>query len=115
MNAKQIGITVALVDFLALNAYVVYHYGYIGFFEMMMANAATVAVFVDLVIALTLITVWMWRDAKQRGVSPIPYTLLTLALGSAGPLAYLIRRAGGEESEAIEIGRGLAPAGGSQP
>jgi hypothetical protein len=34
----------------------------------------------------------MWNDARDRGVSPIPYVLLTLTAGSVGPLLYLIRR-----------------------
>jgi hypothetical protein len=105
MNAKQVGLSLVLLDFLGLNAYVVYHYGYIGFFRMVLANAATTAVLVDLVIALSLITVWMWRDARERGVSVLPYALLTLLLGSAGPLAYLVRLLGSEERRA----RSLAP------
>jgi hypothetical protein len=44
-------------------------------------------------IALTMVLVWMWRDARARGVSPLPYVLITLALGSVGPLLYLIRTA----------------------
>ena len=31
-------------------------------------------------------------DAQQRKISPLPYLLATLALGSAGPLLYLVRR-----------------------
>ena len=38
MNAKQIGLSVLLADFLALNAYAAYQYGYVGVFEMMAAN-----------------------------------------------------------------------------
>jgi hypothetical protein len=91
MNAKQIGLGLVLLDFLGLTGYVVYEYGYVGFFELVMANAATVAAFADLVIALGLITAWMVRDARTRGVSVVPYVLLTLALGSVGPLTYLIR------------------------
>ena len=91
MNAKQIGLSVLLADFLALTAYVVYEYGYVGFFELATANLATTLALVDLVIALSLVVVWMVRDARARGVSAVPYVVLTLAFGSAGPLAYLIR------------------------
>ena len=96
MNAKQIGLSVLLANFLALTAYAVYQYGYVGFFDLMTANLATATAFADLLIALSLIVVWMVRDARARGVSPVPYVLLTLALGSAGPLAYLIRRLANE-------------------
>jgi len=101
MNGKQIGLTVLLLDFLALTGYAVYQYGYLGFFELVTANVATITAFVDLLIALTLIIVWMIRDARARGISPVPYVLLTLALGSAGPLAYLIRREGSQPAHAL--------------
>ena len=98
MNAKQIGLSVVLFDFLALNGYAVYLHGFTGFFELATANLATTAALVDLLIALSLVVVWMIRDARIRGVSPVPYVLLTLALGSAGPLAYLISRAAEKQS-----------------
>jgi len=94
MNRKQLGLSVVLVGFAGLNAYCVYEYGYVGFFQLVLANAATVAALVDLTIALTLVTLWMWQDSRERGMSPLPYVVLTLTLGSIGPLLYLIRREG---------------------
>lgn len=92
MNRKQIAIVAVLVAFLAQDAYVIYLYGYLGFFRMLLANAVGVNAAVDLIIALTLIAVWMSEDAKQRGISSLPYLLVTVALGSVGPLLYLARR-----------------------
>jgi len=92
MNAKQIGLSVVLADFAALTGYAVYHYGIAGIFELLTANAVTLTAFADLTIALGLITFWMVRDARARGVSFVPYVLLTATLGSVGPLLYLIRR-----------------------
>ncbi len=46
---------------------------------------------VDLLIALMIGVGWMWKDARQREVSPVPYLLLTLATGSLGLLVYLAR------------------------
>lgn len=92
MNAKQIVLGLVLLDFTGLTAYAVYSYGFAGFFEAVTANVATICAFADLVIALSLIVVWMWQDARDRGWSPMPYALLTLGLGSVGPLVYLIRR-----------------------
>lgn len=103
MNAKQIGLSVVLVDFFALTAYAVYQYGYVGFFELMVGNAATAAAFADLVIALSLIIAWMVRDARARGISAVPYVVLTLALGSVGPLAYLIRRLGSQHASTLQV------------
>jgi MFS superfamily sulfate permease-like transporter len=97
MNAKQIGLSLVLADFVALTGYAVYHYGYAAFLELPFTNAIAAQVCIDLIIALSFVVVWMWRDARQRGLSPLPYVLLTLTLGSIGPLAYMIRR---EASEA---------------
>jgi len=96
MNTKQLGLEIVLIGFSALTAYAVYQHGYIGFFEQLFANVATITAFVDLTIALSLVIIWMWLDARDRGVSVTPYILLTFALGSVGPLLYLIRRFGQE-------------------
>ena len=98
MNKKQIALAVVLADFATLTAYVVAQYGIVGLFEAAFANWATTLVMVDLTIALSMVVAWMWQDARQRGVSPIPYAVLTLGFGSVGPLLYLIRRFGREES-----------------
>jgi hypothetical protein len=90
MNLKRIGLGIVLADFAALNVYVVAKYGYAGFFELALANGATIAVLVDLVISLSLVTAWMWRDARDKGRAFLPYAILTLLFGSIGPLAYLI-------------------------
>ncbi len=94
MNAKQLGLLVLLLDFAGLEAYAVWHYGYVGVFEMAVANAATTVLFVDLSIALGLVMLWMWQDARARGASILPYLVLTLGLGSVGPLLYLFVREG---------------------
>jgi hypothetical protein len=94
MSGRQILLWLVLIDFAALSAYAVVQHGYLGFFELAMANWATRLLFADLCVALSLIAVWMVRDARQRNASFWPYLALTLALGSAGPLLYLIRREG---------------------
>jgi hypothetical protein len=100
MNKKQIALAVVLADFSALTAYVVAQYGIVGLFEAVFANWATTLVMVDLTIALSMVVVWMWQDARERGMNPIPYALLTLGFGSVGPLLYLVRRAGQVEATA---------------
>ncbi len=97
MNGKQVGLAVVLAGFTTLTAYTVYQHGYIGFFQLLCANAATVTAGADLVIALTLILLWMEGDARAHGISSLPYLLLTLTLGSVGPLLYLIRREGAKD------------------
>ena len=95
MNARQLGLSVVLLNFSALTAYATYQYGVVGIVEVITANAVTVTLFVDLVIALSLVLSWMWQDARVRGTSLAPYVVLTLFFGSVGPLLYLIRRESG--------------------
>jgi hypothetical protein len=102
-QAKKIFLGLVLADFAALTGWAVYVHGYAGFFELVGANLATVTVLVDLCIALSLVTLWMWNDARERGVSPIPYVVLTLTLGSIGPLLYLIRREGAVRASAPRL------------
>ncbi len=92
MNRKQLALSAALIVMLAMDAYSIYLYGYIGFFRMVIANFAGVTALIDLLIALVLIVGWMGGDARERNVSALPYVVLTVALGSVGPLVYLIRR-----------------------
>jgi hypothetical protein len=92
MNGKQVALGLVLVGFTALQAEAVYQHGVVGVFAAALANGATQIVFVDLVIALALASVWMGADARGRGISVVPYLALTLTLGSVGVLAYLIRR-----------------------
>ena len=62
----------------------------------------------DLLIALLVGVVWMWRDARQRGVSPMPYLVLTLATGSLGLLLYLGIHGGRSSPRAAAVVRGSA-------
>lgn len=96
MNLKQLGMEVILIAFSVFTLYAVYQHGYIGLFEQALANAATIQVFLDLTIALSLVILWMWQDAQKQDIAPLPYILLTLTLGSIGPLLYLVRRLGKE-------------------
>ena len=89
---KKVLIAFVLADFTALSIYAVWQFGLVGLFEAVFANAATITAFVDLLIALSLVMVWMWQDAQRRGVSALPYLAVTLVAGSIGPLLYLLLR-----------------------
>ena len=97
MNIKQIALGMVLAAFSVLTAYALLEYGYVGFFREVISNLASVTLMVDLVISLTIILVYLGNDANERGVSAVPYLLLTLAFGSVGPLLYLIRRLGNHD------------------
>jgi hypothetical protein len=86
----RIALGFVLANFAALTAYTVHRYGAAESLAMCFANAATITLFADASIALGLITMWMWQDARARGRSWLPYALLTLTTGSVGPLLYLV-------------------------
>ena len=81
-----------LVPFSLLSVYAVSEVGYLGIFTYHLPNPAGWQVFTDLVIALLLVMIWMVSDARRHGISPWPFIVLTLTLGSIGPLVYLLRR-----------------------
>ena len=67
-------------------------HGYWGIVAPHFQSLAGLQVFTDLVIALVMAMVWMWHDARARGRNPWPWIVATLALGSFGPLVYLLTR-----------------------
>ncbi|MFN0162457.1 MAG: DUF2834 domain-containing protein [Burkholderiales bacterium] len=79
-----------LLAFAALSGKALWQHGYWGLFEPLLKSSAGVQVLVDLVIALSLFLVWMFRDAKTSGRNPWPWLVVTLTLGSFGPLLYLL-------------------------
>ncbi len=48
--------------------------------------------FTDLVILGVLACFWMAKDAPAQGLPAWPFILMTLILGSFGPLIYLVAR-----------------------
>lgn len=79
-----------LVPFSALSAVALWQHGYVGIFLFQFQSWAGAQVLADLVIALGLFIVWMWRDARRTGRNPWPWLVLTLLAGSFGPLLYLL-------------------------
>jgi drug/metabolite transporter (DMT)-like permease len=85
-------ITVALIVFGTLTVIALWQHGYWGIILRNFENTASMQVFADLVIALALILVWMWRDAKASGRNIWPWIAVTLVAGSFGPLCYLLTK-----------------------
>jgi hypothetical protein len=81
-----------LVAFSVLSALALRQHGYLGIFELQFRTFGGAQVLADLVIALLLVMLWMWRDARATGRNPWPWLALTLAAGSFGPLLYLLGR-----------------------
>lgn len=88
---------VTLFTFGALTAVALWQHGYVFIIAQNFQNTAAAQVFADLVIALVLIAIWMWRDARASGRNPWPWLLITLVLGSFGPLLYLLARSATSE------------------
>lgn len=78
-----------LLPFALYSSYVLIEVGYLGLLQSHM-HLAGYQVFIDLVIVCVLAMVWMWRDAAATGRTVWPYLLITLVLGSIGPLLYLL-------------------------
>ena len=83
---------IILVLFGALSAAALWQHGYWGIVAPHVQSFAGGQVLADLVISLTLVMVWMWRDAKATGRTAWPWIVATLVLGSFGPLVYLLTR-----------------------
>jgi hypothetical protein len=80
---------ILLVAFTALTLYAITQVGYIGIFDYHRHSPAGWQVFADLVVALLLVMSWIIADAKKSGRNLLPWIVLTLFLGSIGPLLYL--------------------------
>lgn len=78
-----------LLPFTAYTVWVLETVGYLGLLKSHL-HPAGIQVFVDLVLMAVLVMAWMWRDARASDRNVWPYLLLTLVLGSIGPLLYLL-------------------------
>ncbi len=92
ITPKMVLLELVLVSFLSFTGYAIWSVGYLGFFELVLSSTVSTLLFVDLSICLTLAAVWMWQDSRESGVSPLPYFIVGLLFGAAGPLAYLIHK-----------------------
>jgi hypothetical protein len=83
---------VILAAFSGISALALWQHGYWGIVAPLLQNSAGLQVLCDLAIALVLVLQWIRRDAKAHGRQVWPWIALTLALGSFGPLIYLLTR-----------------------
>jgi hypothetical protein len=81
-----------LAAFGAFSIWVVADYGYTGFLSLAAREPWGLQMLLDLVIACSFGIGWMVHDARKRDIKTWPYIVATLALGSIGLLAYLVRR-----------------------
>ena len=90
MNAKSWMLSLLLLAFGGVTAVALKDHGYVGIFAFHFTSSAGIQVILDLVIVCVLAILWMVEDARRSGRTAWPYVLITLALGSFGPLLYLL-------------------------
>jgi uncharacterized membrane protein len=90
MRAKAFVLLLVLFGFAALTAVAVKDHGYFGIISFHFTSTAGLQVIVDLVIVCMLAILWIVDDARRNGRVAWPYVVVTLALGSFGPLLYLL-------------------------
>ncbi len=87
---QKLILAIVTIGFGILTGLAVYFDGVLAIFEAQFKSFGTAQVFVDLIISLGLILVWIWRDAKSKGRNPWIWLFITLAIGCFGPLFYLL-------------------------
>jgi len=92
MKLRLFSVISVLAAFSIYTTVIVLDEGYLGFVELAVTGGWALQVFIDLCIALGLFALWMLGDARAQGITPWPYVLAILTLGSIGALAYLVHR-----------------------
>lgn len=92
LSVSKVMLVLVIFLFSVLTVFAVYDHGFVGIFSEAFRNYASMQVFFDLFIALVLIMVWMWHDAKKSKRLFWPWAIITLAVGVFGPLFYLLFR-----------------------
>jgi hypothetical protein len=85
-------LAVVTIVFGILTALALRDHGIWGIIAPHFTSFGLAQVFIDLVIALSLAMVWLWRDARTTGRNPWLWLVITLCTGSFGPLVYLLTR-----------------------
>jgi len=99
MQYKRSLAFVLVVPFVLLTLYTIHKVGYLGIFEYQFLSPAGWQVGADLVIACMLLLSWIIPEAKRKGRNPWPFVLITVVLGSIGPLLYILLGSGTEQDE----------------
>lgn len=92
MNLKKLLLWSVLIEFALFSGWVMWEVGYIGIWQAGFASIGSLQILLDLVICASIISMWLYQDARQRGINPWPWLVATLAAGSLPVLFYLIVR-----------------------
>jgi hypothetical protein len=86
----KIILLITTILFSILSFFPIAEFGVLGIFNQALQNSATIQIFIDLVISLLLFSLWLKQDAKANNRNFIFWFIFTFALGSFGPLFYLL-------------------------
>lgn len=92
MSTRLVVLLSVIGVFGVLTALALFEVGYVGLFTLALQSWAGTQVLVDLVIVAALGCLWMLEDGHARGISPWPFVVATVFLGSFGILGYLVVR-----------------------
>jgi hypothetical protein len=82
-----------LIAFGALTGYTLWHYGGLwAWLSFYTRDPASWQIFADLLICIGLLLVFVYRDAQANGRRFWPWAILSLCVGSFGPLLYFLTR-----------------------
>ena len=88
----RIMVIVGLVVLSVITVAAFWFEGLAGFPAAITSSFAAGQIYLDLVIAIVMIDVWVWHDAKAQGRNPWPWIIGSLIVGSFAPLGYLLSR-----------------------
>ena len=91
-STRQVLLVMVLVSFGAFTAVALAVDGIVGIFHAVTFNLLSIQIFVDLVLAVGWIDVWVHGDARSRCRNPWPWLLASLITGMFSPLVYLLVR-----------------------
>jgi hypothetical protein len=87
---KTLLVAALLLVHAAVTARTLLDHGYFELVAFPFTSWPAGQVFSDLCVSLLLVTSWLIADARETGRNPWPYVLATVAVGSFGPLVYLL-------------------------
>ncbi len=93
MSFAKIGLALVLVDFVGLTLWAAVTGGGLGsLVALHMESPWAIQILVDLVLALSMVSFFVWKDARAHGRNPVPWLVATLFTGSIAPLVYFLVR-----------------------
>ncbi len=109
MNLKKVALFFVFADFTAYSIWVAANGGGLGeIVGLFSINPWVGQVALDLVIALSFVAVWIYRDAKAHGRNPLPWLLAIPCTGSIAVLAYFAFRPSVQTDPILDSGRSAA-------